>query len=149
MLQRIVRAAVYASREALVLGLVKWPPVMKVVERGARRHMASQVSDPVLRERVTPDYEIGCKRMLPSSGWYPAIAQPNVELVTEGIAEVRAARPDLGILLITHYQRILDHLTPDAVHVLLDGRIVATGGPELARRIEAEGFEAFKDEVAA
>jgi Fe-S cluster assembly ATP-binding protein len=69
--------------------------------------------------------------------------------VAHGIAEVRAARPGLGILLITHYQRILDHLTPDAVHVLLDGRIVARGGPELARRIEREGFDAFKDEVAA
>jgi Fe-S cluster assembly ATP-binding protein len=72
-----------------------------------------------------------------------------LRLVADGIAEVRAARPSLGILLITHYQRILDHLTPDAVHVLLDGRIVADGGPELARRIEADGFEAFKDEVAA
>ena len=69
--------------------------------------------------------------------------------VADGIAEVRAGRPALGILLITHYQRILDHLTPDVVHVLLDGRIVATGGPELAQRIEAEGFDAFKDEVAA
>ena len=69
--------------------------------------------------------------------------------VADGIAEVRAARPGLGILLITHYQRILDHLTPDAVHVLLDGRIVASGGPEIARRIEREGFDAFKDEVAA
>jgi Fe-S cluster assembly ATP-binding protein len=68
-----------------------------------------------------------------------------LRLVAEGIAEVRAARPQLGILLITHYQRILEHLNPDAVHVLLDGRIVADGGPELARRIEAEGFEAFKD----
>jgi Fe-S cluster assembly ATP-binding protein len=72
-----------------------------------------------------------------------------LRVVADGIAEVRSARPDLGILLITHYQRILDHLTPDAVHVLLDGRIVADGGPELARRIEADGFEAFKDEVAA
>jgi Fe-S cluster assembly ATP-binding protein len=72
-----------------------------------------------------------------------------LRLVADGIAEVRAARPALGILLITHYQRILDHLTPDAVHVLLDGRIVADGGPELARRIEAEGFDAFKEEVAA
>jgi Fe-S cluster assembly ATP-binding protein len=72
-----------------------------------------------------------------------------LRLVADGIAEVRTSRPDLGILLITHYQRILDHLTPDAVHVLLDGRIVANGGPELARRIEADGFEAFKDEVAA
>jgi Fe-S cluster assembly ATP-binding protein len=72
-----------------------------------------------------------------------------LRLVADGIAEVRNARPGLGILLITHYQRILEHITPDRVHVLLDGRIVATGGPELARRIEAEGFEAFKDEVAA
>src|SRR5690242_2510757 len=69
--------------------------------------------------------------------------------VAEGITEVRAARPQLGILLITHYQRILEHLTPDVVHVLLDGRLVAAGGPELARRIEREGFDAFKDEVAA
>src|SRR3954449_2560443 len=69
--------------------------------------------------------------------------------VADGIAEVRAARPGLGILLITHYQRILDHLTPDAVHVLLDGRIVASGGPELAQRIERQGFDTFKDEVAA
>ena len=56
----------------------------------------------------------------------------------------RRDRPELGILLITHYQRILEHLTPDVVHVLLDGRIVASGGPELARRIEAEGFDAFR-----
>jgi Fe-S cluster assembly ATP-binding protein len=72
-----------------------------------------------------------------------------LKTVADGIAEVRTARPELGILLITHYQRILDHLTPDVVHVLLDGRIVATGGPELARRIEAEGFDSFKDDVAA
>ncbi|MDQ1430919.1 MAG: Fe-S cluster assembly ATP-binding protein [Actinomycetota bacterium] len=69
--------------------------------------------------------------------------------VADGIAEVRKARPELGILLITHYQRILDHLTPDVVHVLLDGRIVASGGPELAQRIESGGFDSFKDEVAA
>jgi Fe-S cluster assembly ATP-binding protein len=69
--------------------------------------------------------------------------------VADGITEVRKARPELGILLITHYQRILDHLTPDVVHVLLDGRIVATGGPELAQRIESGGFDSFKDEVAA
>jgi Fe-S cluster assembly ATP-binding protein len=67
--------------------------------------------------------------------------------VAHGIDEVRTARPALGILLITHYQRILDHLTPDVVHVLLDGRIVATGGPDLARQIEATGFDSFRDEV--
>ena len=64
--------------------------------------------------------------------------------VAVGIAEIRTARPGLAILLITHYQRILDHLTPDVVHVLLDGRIVATGGPEVARRIETDGFASFE-----
>ena len=69
--------------------------------------------------------------------------------VAQGIEAVRAARPQLGILMITHYQRILDHLSPDVVHVLLDGQIVATGGMELAHRIEAEGFDAFRQEAAA
>jgi Fe-S cluster assembly ATP-binding protein len=64
--------------------------------------------------------------------------------VSTGIGEIRSARPALGILLITHYQRILEHLTPDVVHVLLDGRLVATGGPELAARIERDGFDAYK-----
>ena len=68
--------------------------------------------------------------------------------VAHGIEEIRAGRPELGILLNTHYQRILEYLTPDVVHVLLDGRIVATGGRELAARIEAEGFESFRREAA-
>ena len=54
--------------------------------------------------------------------------------VAAGIEEIRKERTELGILLITHYQRILDYLRPDVVHVLIDGRIVATGDAELARR---------------
>jgi Fe-S cluster assembly ATP-binding protein len=69
--------------------------------------------------------------------------------VAAGIAEVRAARPDLAILAITHYQRLLAHLVPDVVHVLVDGRIVATGGPELARAVEAKGFDAFREPATA
>jgi Fe-S cluster assembly ATP-binding protein len=69
--------------------------------------------------------------------------------VARGIQEVRTERPALGILLITHYQRILDHLAPDVVHILVDGRVVTSGGPELARRLEAEGFEAFRSRVTA
>ena len=69
--------------------------------------------------------------------------------VAEGIAEVRRDRPELGILLITHYRRILDHLTPDAVHILVDGRLAASGGIELAERLERDGFDAFRGEVAA
>ncbi|HYL53157.1 MAG TPA: Fe-S cluster assembly ATPase SufC [Acidimicrobiia bacterium] len=68
--------------------------------------------------------------------------------VAAGIDAVRTERPHLGILAITHYQRLLEHLVPDVVHVLVDGRIVATGGPELAREVEARGFDAFRERVA-
>ena len=89
-LQKLVRGGVYAGREVLVLGLVKQPRLMALLERIARRHLREQVADPALRARVTPAYAIGCKRMLPSNHWYPAIAAPNVELVTDPIREVRA-----------------------------------------------------------
>jgi Fe-S cluster assembly ATP-binding protein len=64
--------------------------------------------------------------------------------VARGVQQVREARPDLGVLLITHYQRILDELTPDVVHLLIDGRIAQSGGPELARRLEQEGYESWR-----
>jgi Fe-S cluster assembly ATP-binding protein len=72
-----------------------------------------------------------------------------LRVVADGIREVRGVRPELGILLITHYRRILDHLTPDRVHILVDGRIVETGGPELAQRLDREGFDAFRDPAGA
>jgi cation diffusion facilitator CzcD-associated flavoprotein CzcO len=88
-LQRAVRSGVYWMRELLVPGLAYRPQLMKGVERVARRHIAKQVPDPVLREKVTPDYAIGCKRILPSNRWYPALGADNVDLVTGGISELR------------------------------------------------------------
>ena len=79
----------YAGRETNVLGFVKNPKFLKVAELMARRHMRKQLPEPELRERVTPDYKIGCKRILPSNRWYPALREPNVELVTAGVKEVR------------------------------------------------------------
>ncbi len=67
-----------------------------------------------------------------------------LRVVADGVAEVRRDRPDLGVVAITHYQRLLDNLRPDVVHILVDGRIVDSGGPELAARLEAEGYEAFR-----
>jgi cation diffusion facilitator CzcD-associated flavoprotein CzcO len=86
-LQRAVRAGVYFSRELLVPGLVYRPQILKLVEKVARKHIADQVPDPALRAKVTPDYTIGCKRILPSNKWYPALGRDNVELVTAGITE--------------------------------------------------------------
>jgi Fe-S cluster assembly ATP-binding protein len=67
-----------------------------------------------------------------------------LQIVASGVEEVRRTRPDLGVLLVTHYQRILDRLTPDVVHLLVDGRIVTSGGPDLAKQLEAEGYEAWR-----
>ncbi len=67
-----------------------------------------------------------------------------LKVVAHGVQEVRASRPELGVLVITHYQRLLDHLRPDRVHILMDGRIVDSGGPELAQRLEKEGYEAWR-----
>jgi cation diffusion facilitator CzcD-associated flavoprotein CzcO len=88
--QRLVRGGIYAGREVLVLGFVKRPRVMRFLERVARRHMHGQIADPALRAKVTPDYTIGCKRILPSNRWYRTLTKPNVELVTAGVREVRA-----------------------------------------------------------
>jgi Fe-S cluster assembly ATP-binding protein len=57
--------------------------------------------------------------------------------------------PDMGTLIITHYQRILDHVKPDRIHVLMDGRIVKSGGPELAQQLEASGYAGIAEEVTA
>jgi len=67
-----------------------------------------------------------------------------LRVVAEGVAEVRRDRANLGILAITHYQRLLDHLRPDVVHILMDGRVVERGGPEIAARLERDGYEAFR-----
>jgi Fe-S cluster assembly ATP-binding protein len=67
-----------------------------------------------------------------------------LRIVAEGVQAVRAQRRTLGVLLVTHYTRILDLLRPDVVHVLVEGRIVDRGGPELADRLEAEGFEPWR-----
>jgi Fe-S cluster assembly ATP-binding protein len=68
-----------------------------------------------------------------------------LKAVAGGINQLRG--PDLGLLLITHYQRILEYVTPDHVHVLMGGRVVRSGGPELARELEAKGYEGLRSEL--
>lgn len=70
-----------------------------------------------------------------------------LKIVAEGVNKMRS--PDLGVLLITHYQRLLNYIIPDKVHVMFDGRVVASGGPELAERLESEGYDWVKAEQAA
>ncbi|MEU0563469.1 NAD(P)/FAD-dependent oxidoreductase [Dactylosporangium sp. NPDC006015] len=87
--QRFERGKVYAGKELLVLGMAKYPRLMKALEGVARKHMERQVADPELRRAVTPDYTLGCKRIVPSNDWYPALQRPNVELVPRALREIR------------------------------------------------------------
>ena len=101
--QRAERAALYALREAMFLPF-RHPGASRIVESIARRHLAAQVHDRALRERLTPDYRIGCKRILLSDDYYPAIAMPNVTLVTDRIAAVSAG----GIVTADGRERPVD-----------------------------------------
>jgi cation diffusion facilitator CzcD-associated flavoprotein CzcO len=83
------RAQIYWLHELRVLGMVTHPGLMKLFQALAERHIAKQVKDPALRAKVTPKYTIGCKRILIANDWYPALQRPNVELITEGITEIR------------------------------------------------------------
>lgn len=87
--QQIARAGIYWAREAYALGFVKNPDIMRKAEALALSHLRRQVTDPDLRVRLTPSYRMGCKRILISSDYYPALTQPNVSLVTDGIKEIR------------------------------------------------------------
>jgi len=88
-LQKAVRAALYLMREFLVIGMAKRRRFLRPVQKVAQAHLDRQVRDPKLRAALTPDYTIGCKRILISNDYFPAVAAPNAELVTAGIAEVR------------------------------------------------------------
>lgn len=68
-----------------------------------------------------------------------------LRIVSEGVNTLRG--PHLGILVITHYQRILNYIKPDRVHIMMDGRIVETGGPELALHLEEQGYDWLREKV--
>jgi len=101
--QRLARAFVYWSRELFVFTLMH-PRAGSLSERVARRHLREQVPDPELRAKLAPRYRIGCKRTLLSNDYYPAIQEPNVEVVTDPIAAITPH----GIVTAGGAERALD-----------------------------------------
>jgi cation diffusion facilitator CzcD-associated flavoprotein CzcO len=101
--QRLVRAALEVAREGLLLAFRR-PSVARLVQRLARYHMERAIADPALRARLTPSYVIGCKRVLISNDYFPALARPNVEVVTDRIVEVR----EHGIVAADGIERPVD-----------------------------------------
>jgi cation diffusion facilitator CzcD-associated flavoprotein CzcO len=141
--QRLVRTWIYWSREVLVLAFCKNPRWMGGVRRMAMRHLESQVPDPALRARLTPAFEPGCKRLLLSDDYYPALGAGNAEVVTEPISEVgeRSIRTADGrerevdtIVLATGFR-----VTDNPMHARIRGR----AGRSLADTWRETGMQAY------
>jgi len=109
--QRVVRSAIYWQLESRVPAFIVNPQLMQGSMKFAHDYLARKIADPALREKLTPDYLPGCKRLLLSSDYYPALAQPNVDLVTTAIREAVAD----GVV------------TADGVHRPLDAIVCGTG----------------------
>ena len=127
-----LRRSVFSLYESFHYGF-KHPAVMTLAERRARAHIERQVADPGLRAKLIPDYRLGCKRVLGSDTWYPALTRDNVNVVTAGIAEVT---PD-GIV------------ADDAIHHPVDTIIFGTGfqvtDVPVSHRIRGRGGELLAD----
>jgi len=87
-LQRLARAAVYLQLESRAPAFTRFPAALKVVESQCRKSIAKAIKDPELVAKVTPTYRAGCKRILISNAWYPALAADNVDLVTSPVAKI-------------------------------------------------------------
>jgi cation diffusion facilitator CzcD-associated flavoprotein CzcO len=122
--QRLARLAIYARSELVGTGFVGHTPLLAWAERQARAHLAASVPEGALRAKLTPDYRLGCKRVLLSDDYYRALRRPNVELVTEPVAEVRAR----SVVTADGRERPVDAL------VLATGFRAAEAGPPFAVR---------------
>ncbi len=153
-LQHAYRSLIYWWMELRGLAFVKYPKLLEYAEKQALAHLASAIQDPELREKLTPDYRMGCKRILISNDYYPALAQPHVHLVTEEIASIHPhhiltqdgkQRPVDVILYCTGF-RVMDFLAPMKV-VGLEGRelneLWLQEGIETLHGIAVSGFPNF------
>ncbi len=88
-LQKLIRAGQFAYRDAVLLQVMHRPRIRRIFEAISKGYMRHTIDDPALREKLTPDFEIGCKRILITSAWYPALNEPNVAVETSPITEIR------------------------------------------------------------
>lgn len=140
--QRAERGGIWTVMEQFARGLDAKSPVGKVNHAIAMRHLHSQVKDPELRAKLTPDYPIGCKRILFSNDFYPALAEPTVEVVTEAVTKVSPH----GVVDATgreHRADVIVYATGFDSQEFLDSiDITGVGGEKLATRW-ADGARAY------
>jgi cation diffusion facilitator CzcD-associated flavoprotein CzcO len=150
---RGLRTAIYWMLEMQGIGFTVDPRLMGAATQLARRHLERQVHDPELRARLTPDYTIGCKRILLSSDYYPALQRPNVDLVTGKITEIvpsgvvtaDGVLHEADVIVYATGFRVID--SADELHVTGRDGVKLTdawqGGVEAYRGITVPGFPNF------
>jgi Fe-S cluster assembly ATP-binding protein len=151
-----LRTALNAQRKARGQAELSTPEFMKLVRDAAAK---LEINPDMLRRGVNVGFSGGEKKR--NEILQMALLQPRLcvldetdsgldidalKIVSEGVNRLRG--PDRAMVVITHYQRLLDHIVPDVVHVLSRGRIVKTGGKELALELEARGYAEFQDGAA-
>ena len=147
--ERLARAAIFWGRETYVLGFTRAQGLMRVTDRIARSHLERQVPDPELRAKLTPEYRIGCKRILISNDFYPSLSQTNADVVTEPITEVReravvtadgVEHPTDAIVIATGFQ-----VTPPPIAEAIHGR----DGRALSEVWDKQGMQAHRGTTVA
>lgn len=147
--QKLCRTGIYLMRESQVVGLAKAPIFMKPLQFAAQRHLKAQIKDKALRKKVTPNFQIGCKRMLISNNYFPTLARDNVDLVTEGIERVTAnsivsksgtTREIDAIVVATGF-----HVTDSPTFASIFGK----DGRSLAEVFDKTGMQGYKGAAVA
>ena len=147
--QRLVRAGIYWGRETYAVGFVVNPRVLQLAERQALRHMHAQVADEALREKLTPQYAMGCKRILISNDYYPALQKPNVELVSSGIEEIRARSIVTADGVERHVDTIIHGTGFQAAETPVSRRVRGLHGIVLSDAWRESGAQAYKGTTVA
>lgn len=144
-----LRTGIYWAQEALAVGMTRWPNVLRIGEVLGRWNIRRGVKDRELRRKLTPHYRLGCKRILNSSSYYPAVANPKTELITDHIARFTAD----GIVTADGTERKVDvvvfatgfHVSDSYTYVDIKG----PGGEDLVDRWNREGLAAHRGVTVA
>ncbi|MFD8672176.1 flavin-containing monooxygenase [Streptomyces seoulensis] len=145
---RLRRGLLWGIRELQVQAFTKRPDELGLVERLAKRNMARAIKDPALRAKLTPDYRIGCKRILLSSAYYPALAQPNVDVVASGVTEIRGSTVVAADGTETEVDAIVFGTGFHVTDMPIAERVIGVGGVTLAEAWKG-GMEALRGGSAA
>jgi cation diffusion facilitator CzcD-associated flavoprotein CzcO len=148
-LQRAMRYVIYYGAEILNVGLIVERRLLTLLEAVARRKLRKEVPDPELRAKLTPSYRIGCERIIFSNDYLPTLSRPDVELVTDGIAEIEAT----GIRAADGTRRPVDTIILGTGFKLWDSpfskRVVGVDGAVLGERWHTEGPQAYRGTMFA